>query len=235
VNGAAPDAGRIAGIGALAAWGVAASYLASGLFALLMPPELQGRPEITPEQFWTVLSQEPNAHLLYHAAFVSAGLFGLAAVPALSAAVWRAHPGAVLWAGSAGWLGFAVLARSHLMELAWDRQIIPLYPTASPAFREAVHVVAGLALDVPDGVLTYGAIGAWVAVVAVLARRLGAPRSFAWLGGLAALSLVAGMVGYALLLRPLLVLSIGAGGFVLLPAWFAGAALWLRRTRHPAR
>ena len=219
---------RLARTGALAAFGVAASYLASGVCAVLMPPELQGRPEIAAHVFWSVLSRDPAAHLAFHAAWVAAGLFGLAAVPVLSAAVWRAHPGAALWSGAAAWLGFAVLARSHLMELAFDRKIIPLYERATPAFQEAVHVAAGLALDVPDGLLTYGLVGAWIAVVSALARRAGAPRAFALLGFAAGGALLAGCAGYALRQRPLLVLSVGAGGFALVPAWFVWAGLRLR-------
>jgi hypothetical protein len=219
---------RLARTGALAAFGVAASYLATGLCAVLMPPELQGRPEITPHVFWSVLSRDPAAHLSFHAAWIAAGLCGLAAVPVLSAALWRAHPGAALWSGAAAWLGFAVMARSHLMELAFDRKIIPLYEGASPAFQEAVHVAAGLALDVPDGLLSYGLVGLWICVASELARRSGAPRAFALLGYAAGLSLLAGFAGYSLRLRPLLVLSIGAGGFALVPAWFVWAGLRLR-------
>ena len=152
-------------------FGVALAYFLTGVCAVLMPPELQGRPEITPHQFWTVLSQHPTAHLCFHWAWVLAGLCGIAAVPSISLLVWSAHRGAALWSGLAALLGFAVMARSHLMEVAWDRKIIPVYQTADPAFQQAVHVVAGLALDVPDGVLTYGAVGIWVAVISVLSGR----------------------------------------------------------------
>jgi hypothetical protein len=228
--GAAGIDPRLARTGAWAAFGLAAATLASAACAGLMPPELQGRPEITAHEFWTVLSRDPTAHLAFHAAFVVAGLCGLAAVPALSAAAWRAHPGAVLWSGAAAWLGFAVLARSHLMELAFDRKIIPAYASASPAFQEAVHVAAGLALDVPDGVLTHGAVGVWMAVLGVLAFRHGtASRGFAALSLAAGATQLAGVVGYALLLRPLLVVAIGLGGGLLLPAWFVLAGIRLRR------
>lgn len=217
-------------VGALASWGVAVAYVATGVCALLMPAELQGRPEVTPHEFWTVLSREPTAHLAFHWAWVAVGACGVGAVPAISSLVFPAQRGAVLWSGLLGFLGFAVMVRSHLMELAWDRAIIPLYPTASPSFQEAVHVVAGLALDVPDGVLTYGAVALWVAVVSVLARRDAAlPAGFAWLGLASAGALLAGVIGYGWLLRPFLVVAVGVGGFVLVPAWFAWAALLLRR------
>jgi hypothetical protein len=218
-------------LGTFASFGVAVAYLLTGVCAVLMPPELQGRPEVTPHEFWTVLSQHPTAHLSFHWAWVLAGLFGIFAVPSISLLVWSIHRGAVLWSGLAALLGFAVMARSHLMELAWDRKIIPVYQTADPAFQHAVHVVAGLALDVPDGVLTYGAVGIWVAVISLLAiRHEKLPRWFAYLGFATAAALLAGLVGYGLLLRPFIVVAVGVGGFLLVPAWFAWAGLLLRRS-----
>ena len=217
-------------MGALASFGVALAYFLSGVFAVLMPPELQGRPDITPHQFWTVLSQHPTAHLCFHWAWVLAGLCGIASVPSISLLVWSAHRDAVLWAGLAALLGFAVMARSHLMEVAWDRRIIPVYQTADPAFQQAVHVVAGLALDVPNGVLTYGAVGIWVAVISFLSvRQQSQPAWFAYLGFATAGALFAGVVGYSLLMRPFIVIAVGVGGFLLVPAWFSVAGLLLLR------
>jgi hypothetical protein len=220
----------LARMGSLAAFGLAASYLASALAAALMPSALQGRPDVGPHEFWTVLSQRPHAHLALHWAFVAAGFCGLAAVPAVSRLVYAAAPGAVVWSGAAAWLGFATLARSHLMEAAFDRKVIPHYATATPAYQEAVHVAAGLALDVPDGVLTYGAIGAWVVVICALglrSRRL--PRGACWLGFAAGATYLAGVLGYGLLVRPLIVVAVGVGGALLAPAWFAWLGCVLRR------
>jgi hypothetical protein len=122
------------------------------------------------------------------------------------------------------------MARSHLMEVAWDRKIIPVYQTADPAFQQAVHVVAGLALDVPDGVLTYGAVGIWVAVISFLSvRQQTQPSSFAYLGFATAGALFAGVIGYGLLVRPFIVIAVGVGGSLLVPAWFIFAGLLLLR------
>jgi hypothetical protein len=226
-------AAEVAGAGAIACAGVAAAYLATAVAAAFMPPELQGRPEIAPHEFWSVLARDPTAHLLFHAAWIAAGLCGIAAVPIVSLWAWRAHPGAILWSGAAAWLGFAVMARGHLMEVAFDRKIIPVYADAAPAFQAAVHVVAGLALDVPDGVLTHGAIGVWLIAVGVLAAREAlAARSFAWLGVAAGIAQLAGVAGYALPLRPLIVAAVGAGG-ILTPIWFAIAASRLRAVARP--
>lgn len=220
----------ILSIGSVAAFGVALAYVASGIAAAMMPAELQGRPEISPHEFWLVLARDPTAHLAYHWTWVAMGFFGLAAVPAISLLVWRSHPGAVLWSGAAAFYGFAVHARSHLMEIAFDRKIIPAYATAEPAFQQAVHVVAGLALDVPDGVLTFGAIGVWVVVVSWLGRRDRLfPAPLAWIGFAAGLAYLAGVLGYTFLVRWLLVVSIGLGGLILIPAWYAWLGLILRR------
>ena len=223
------DDPTIAKAGSIAAFGVALSYLASSLCAVLMPPELQGRPDVPPHQFWTVLSQDPLAHLAFHWSWVAAGFFGLGAVPAISLVVWSANRGAVLWSAAAAFSGFAVLARSHLMEVAFDRRIIPHYRHAEPAFQQAVQVVAGLALDVPDGVLTYGAIGVWVVTVSWLALRARLlPGPLCVLGYATGLTYFAGLLGYTFLVHWLLVLSIGLGGFLLAPIWYAWLGFVLR-------
>ena len=219
----------IAKVGSLAAFGVALSYLASGLSAMMMPSELQGRPDVSPHQFWTVLSQHPMAHLAFHWSWVAAGLFGLGAVPAISLLVWPSNRGAVLWSGAAAFFGFGVLARSHLMEVAFDRRIIPHYQDGGASFQQAVHVVAGLALDVPDGMLIYGAIGVWVVTVSWLGRRHRLlPKPLGTLGFAAGLTYLAGVLGYTFVVRWLVVVSVGVGGLLLVPAWYAGVGVVLR-------
>jgi hypothetical protein len=216
-------------VGSIAAFGVALSYLASALTAVMMPSELQGRPDVTPHQFWMVLSQHPTAHLAFHWSWVAAGFFGLGAVPAISLIVWTSNRGAILWSGGAAFCGFAVLARSHLMEVAFDRRIIPHYQDAETPFQQAVQVVAGLALDVPDGFLTYGAIGVWVVTVSWLGlRHRLLPRPLCVLGFAAGLTSLAGVLGYTFLIRSLLVISVGVGGLVVVPAWYAWIAFVLR-------
>ncbi len=226
----------IARLGSVAAFALALAYVATGVAAILMPAELQGRPDVGPHEFWTVLSRDPAAHLAFHWAWITAGCCGLAVVPAASLLVWRASPGAVLWSGTLAAIGFATMARGHLMEQAFDRRIIPVYPHADPAFQQAVHVVAGLALDVPDGILTYGAVGIWVVVVSWLGRRERVlPPWLFWLGVAAATTYLAGVVGYAFTVRPLLVLSIGVGGLVLIPAWYLSLAGILRKVPQSQR
>jgi hypothetical protein len=216
-------------VGGLAAYGVAAAYLASGLSAVAMPPELQGRPDVTPHQFWLTLSAHPTAHLVFHWSYVAAGFCGIGAVPAISLLVWPVNPGAVLWTGVAAFFGFGVLARSHLMEVAFDRRIIRLYPDADASFQQAVHVVAGLALDVPDGFFTYGAIGVWVVTMSWLGLRHDRlPKGLCGLGFVAGLTYLAGVLAYTFGIRWLLIVAVGVGGLLVVPAWYAWVGHVLR-------
>jgi len=222
----------LARTGGLASFGVAAAYFASAVAAGLMPPELQRPTELTPHEFWLALSRDPTAHLAFHWTFVAAGLFGLGAVPAISSLVWRVHRGAVLWSASAALLGFAVLARSHLMEVAFDRRVIPHYASADAAYQAAVHVTASLALDVPDGVLTYGAIGVWILVVSALGLRGRVlPRWLCALGLVAGGLFLTGMVGFTFKIPALVIAAVGAGGALAAPAWFASLGALLGRPR----
>lgn len=222
-------------VGGTAALLVALAYIGTGVSALWMPPELQGRPEVTPHEFWLALARDPTAHLAFHWCWVASGLVGLAAVPAIARLGRPASEGWSHWGAALGYLGFAVNARSHLMEIAFDRKIIPLYLDSPEAFQQAVHVVAGLALDVPEGWLTYGGLGAWVAIASVCGRRAGAlSRGQLALGLVAAMSCVLGVLGYTLTNRPLLVLSIGVGGLLVVPGWFAWIGIGLRRGRLSA-
>jgi len=74
-------------------------------------------------------------------------------------------------------------------------------------------------------------VGIWVAVISSLTmRQQTLPRLFAYLGFATTAALLAGLVGYGLLLRPFIVIAVGVGGFLLVPAWFAWAGLLLRRS-----
>ncbi|MFQ5521069.1 MAG: hypothetical protein ACE5FK_06710, partial [Candidatus Methylomirabilia bacterium] len=140
-----------------------------------------------------------------------------------------ANEGWVGWTTALAYLGFAVNARSHFMEVAFDRKIIPMYQASDLATQKAVHVVAGLALDIPDGFLTYGGIGLWVLVVSALAlREAKLPKLLSYVGVATAISYLLGVVGYSLLIRQLIVISIGLGGLILAPIWYIWIGIRLR-------
>lgn len=196
------------------------AYFAVAVCAALLPAELSADPDITPHGFWTILAGDPAAHLAMHWAFVAVGLFGVGVVVPVARLLDGTGSGLLHYVSALAFLGFAVNARSHLMELAFDRKVLPDYADADPAYQQAVHVAAALALDIPDGVLTLGGIGVWMAVASLLlvrARRISRPVAASGLA--AALLFAAGIAGYVLLAQWLIVASFVGGFLVLAPLW----------------
>ena len=195
--------------------------------AVSMPKALQGR--AAPAEFWQVLCENPTAHLGLHWTYAAFGMLGLGTIPAVYQAVEVESRAWAWYAGALGFLGLAVTARSHLLEVAWDRHVIRQYPDADDAYQQGVHVVAGYALDVPDGFLQHGAVGAWTLITSILILR-GAPMpaALAWLGIVAAALALVAVVGYMRVIAEhasapgLLTLGVGLGSAVH-AAWF----IWL--------
>ena len=218
-------------VGALAAFGVGLAYLLSAVAFLAQAPVLRGAG--TPHEFWMALAAGAPAHLAVHWLSAVAGLLGLAVVPA----AWRlarsrdgAGEGWSVFASALAAVGFAVTARSHLMEVELDLRVAPLYPDLPPDAQAVVPLVAGLALDVPHGWLTLGGIGVWVVVVSALGARNGRlPRALAALGHALGACFLAAVVGFSALWLPLVTVGIGVGGTLLAPAWFAALGVTLRR------
>lgn len=156
----------------------------------MMPKPLRGRAE--PAEFWQALCENPTAHLSLHWTYAAFGLLGLGIIPAVYQLTATESLAWAWYAGALGFVGLAVTARSHLLEVAWDRHVISRYPNADHAYRQGVHVVAGYALDVPDGFLQHGAVGAWALISSILILQAAAlPAVLAWLGIItAALALV---------------------------------------------
>lgn len=225
------DKSNIKQLSRIAAWGVAFAYFSTSILAVLMPPELQASLDVTPHEFWTILSRDPMAHLAFHWAWVVCGILGLAAVPGIALLAWESSKkhGIILWSTCLALIGFVVHARSHLMEVSWDRKIIALYENADPAFQEAVHVVAGLALDVPDGLLTYAGIGVWILVISLNISHLSQkPLLYKMISFAAVVSLFAGTLGYMFLIRPFIILSFVLGTLITIPLWFIWTGFLVR-------
>lgn len=228
--------GSMARFGSSAAILVGLSYVAVLLSALLMPPELKGG-AATEHEFWIALSRNPTAHIMLHWSWVVGGIVALAAIPAISHPVRSLNEGWVGFATALAYLGYAVNARSHLMEVAWDRKILPVYETADAAYQQAVHVVAALALDVPDGFLTHGGIGFWIFVVSILALRNRIfPTLLGYIGIVLAILNWLTVVGFVLMTgrhpMSLSLITIGWGGGSILGAiWFVWLGFRLRTGR----
>lgn len=189
----------------------------------LMPKPLRGRAE--PAEFWKVLCENPRAHLSLHWTYAAFGLVGLGTIPALYHMVAPVNQAWAWYAGALGAVGLAVTARSHLLEVAWDRHVIGRYPDADHAYRQGVHVVAGYALDVPDGYLQHGAVGAWALISSILMLQGSPlPTGLGWLGiltaGFALLTVAGYMSSVAERSSAPQLLTVGVGvGTIVQAAW----------------
>lgn len=218
----------VLGFGGTASVAVGVAYLLSALAFLAQPPSLRGAG--SPHEFWLALGEAPGAHLALHWISAAVGVLGLAVVPACLRLVRSRSEGLVLWASALAYLGFAVTARSHLMEVEFDLRVAPVYAALAPGTQASVPLIAGLALDVPHGWLTLGGIGFWVFAISWLGvRSQRITRGLGYLGYALAASFFASTIGFSLLLLPLVTLGIGVGGLVLAPAWFIWLGLVLRR------
>ena len=205
-----------------------AAYVAAAISAAMLPPELSANPNITPHEFWSVLSRSPTAHLAMHWSFVAVGLLGVGTVLPIAGLVKRCAGGIVQYVSVLAFLGFAVNARSHLMEVAFDRKVLPDYSAADLPFQEAVHVAAALALDIPDGVLTLGAIGLWIATISAHFLRSESGWGAIAICGLVAASFFAvGMLGYMIMNQYLIIASFVGGTLIFAPVWHVGVGIKL--------
>ncbi len=207
------------------------AYVAAAVSAAMLPAELSANPNITPHEFWTVLTRNSNAHMAMHWAFVAVGLFGIGTVLPVRGLTKNAAAGAVQYCSALAFLGFAVNARSHLMELAFDRKVLVGYATADHPFQQAVHVTAALALDIPDGVLTLGGIGLWMSVLSVAslrASRTSWPIAISGIGATA--FFFAGIAGYVVMNQWLITASFVGGNLVFAPLWHIAVGARLLRT-----
>ena len=218
-------------IALLSVW-VALGYGTASGAAALMPAELQADPDISPHEFWLVLAKSPHAHLGMHVAFAVAGLSGVGLIAVMLFRL-RTHltPSFVV-ASAFGMVGFAILARSHLMELEFDLRVLPIYASGTPSFQQSVHVVAGLALDVPHGVLTLGTLGAWmIAASATMRNAMNASRLFQLTGLTAGIALFVGVLGYSLQWQSGIVASFAIGHLLAGPLWHMWlAVLFVRKS-----
>ena len=107
--------------------------------------------------------------------------------------------------------------------------MIGRYQGADHAYQRSVHVVAGYALDVPDGFLQHGAVGAWILISSILLFQDGTlPAGLAWIGVATAVLATITVIGYLTVVADrssaprLLTIGIGAGT-LFEAAWF----VWL--------
>lgn len=180
-------------------------------------------------EFLTRFAENPAMHLLGHWAFGMAGIFMLAAVPALSEPVRRINEGWVRWTTTLAIIGFALTAvgnfRAAANELIGARALMSGDAMARTAIVEAVRLGY---LD-PQGWFQFGAVGVWFLVISLLAQRNALwPRPLVFLGIASAVLYWFVPLGRVLELELLNALAAGLGGVVIGPIWLIWLGIRLR-------
>ncbi|AKT41189.1 DUF4386 family protein [Chondromyces crocatus] len=216
-------------LGGTASIALGASYLLVGATILMDPL----RSVTTLQAFWTTFVETPWFRLTTHMLFALGALCGIAAVPGISSLVRRGNEGWVRWSMSVGTMGFAVTAVSKFREFSVEPLIAQRYVEGTDITRAVITSTPQIGLD-PYGFFRYGAIGAWIFVINLVAHREGAwPKALAYLG-------LAGSVLYWLVpignlfgIQIAMVIEAAValiGGVIIGPVWFIWAGRVVRNS-----
>ena len=213
----------VGGTGAMLA-GV--TYILVGLTFFLDPA---GSASSTAE-FFTLFAENPAMHLLGHGAFGLAGVFMLAAVPAISQQVQRTNEGLVRWTSTLAIVGFALTAVGNFRAAANDLIGARAFVSGDAVAQTAIVEAARLGNLDPQGWLQFGAVGVWFLTISVLAYRQEIwPRALVFLGIASAVLYWFVPLGRVLELELLDAIAAGLGGVVIGPIWLIWLGVRLRR------
>ncbi|CAA9322531.1 MAG: hypothetical protein AVDCRST_MAG93-5811 [uncultured Chloroflexia bacterium] len=143
------------------------------------------------------------------------------------------NEGWVAWTSTLATLGFAVTILDNYWAIAFTPARAAAYRTGNEVWWGTLTVPGAPQFIDGYGYLGYGAVGAWMLVLSLLALRSARwPRPLALLG-------IALAGAYLLVVTPILsevrevVLGVAAiGGVILAPIWYIGIGFMLRRTER---
>lgn len=205
------------------------SYLGVGLTTLLLPPAVTYANDVqSPLMYF-----EANKGMLLaqYWAFTLVGLFGLAVVPAASAMVQHLDEGWVRWTGALARLGFAVTILDNYWAIVVTPAQAAAYVAGSAVARQALTLPGAPQFMDVQGWLGYGAVGAWIVTVSMLALR-----GRVWPRGLSVVGIAGGLaylVALASLILPgyrVLTLVAAPAAAILGPVLYIWLGVVLRRT-----
>ena len=204
------------------------SYLAIGLTTLLLPPALTyGNDVQSPFMYF-----EANRGLLLaqYWSFAVGGVLGLAVVPAASSMVQHLNEGWVRWTSALATLGFAVTILDNYWAIVATAARAAAYISGTPATRAALTVPGGAQFIDLQGWLGYGAVGAWILVISILALRGRVwPRGLAYVGLAGAATYFLALAAQALPGFKELTLVVSVAAVVLGPVLYLWLGSVLRR------
>ena len=202
------------------------SYVLIGALYLLLPADQKAGGDTA--AFYTSVAQNPTLIRIYYLVFALGAVVALGAVPAISEGVRSVHEGWVRWTTNLAFLGFAVLAIDFFRTWAFQAYRAAVFVAGDASTRAAIEAT-DQGLD-PQGWLGFGAVGAWVLVVSLLALQGSIwPRTLSYLGIAVAILYWLVVVSFVFNIGILLSIVAGLGGVILAPIWYIWVGLRLRQ------
>ena len=202
------------------------SYILVGILYLLLPADQKSAPDDL--AFYTSVAQSPGLLRVYYLMFALGAILALGAVPAISESVRSLHEGWVRWTTNLAFLGFAVTAIDFFRVWAIQIYRAEVFVKGDASTRAAIDATSQ-SLD-PQGWLGFGAVGAWVLVVSLLALQGSIwPRTLSYLGIAVAILYWLVVVSFVFNIGILLSIVAGLGGVILAPIWYIRVGLRLRQ------
>jgi Domain of unknown function (DUF4386) len=178
--------------------------------------------------FYPSIIRDPFLINIYYLTFALGAILALGALPAISEVVRSLNEGWMRWASNLAYLGFAVTAIEYFRLWSIQADRASVFVGGDPSTQAAIFAT-GQGLD-PQGWLGFGAVGAWVLLVSLLAARAGLwPRTLSYIGIAVAVLYWLLVVAAVFDIGILNSIVAGLGGVILAPIWYIWVGLLLRR------
>ena len=202
-------------------------YLVIGITYLLLPADQKQTSAV--DKFLPSLASNPTMQVVQFWAFAFSGLVAIAVVLALSESVRSENEGWVRWTSNLATLGFAVVAINNFRNIGYQLPLARAYVEGDAVTKMVIELGGPFGLD-PQGWLGFGAVGLWVLVVSLLARRAGIwPNLLAYVGIATALAYWLIVAGFVSNQEALFTIGAALGGIILAPIWYIWAGLRLQQ------
>ena len=202
-------------------------YLVIGITYILLPADQKQTSAV--DKYLPSLAENPTIQVLQFWAFALSGLVAIAVVLALSESVRSENEGWIRWTSNLAILGFAVVAINNFRNIGYQLPLARTYVEGDAVTKTVIELGGPYGLD-PQGWLTFGAVGLWVLVVSLLARRAGIwPNLLTYVGIATTVAYWLIVVGFVFNQETLFTIGAALGGIILAPIWYIWAGLRLRQ------
>lgn len=193
-------------------------YLLIGVTYLLLPADQKQTSAV--DKFLPSFAENPTTQIIQFWGFALSGLVAIAVVLAVSESVRSENEGWVRWTSNLAILGFAVVAINNFRNIAFQPGLARAYVEGDAVTKTVIELSGPYSLD-PQGWLGFGAVGLWVFVVSLLARRAGIwPRLLTYIGTATGLAYWLIVVGFVFNQEMLFTIGAALGGIILAPIWY---------------